>query len=1035
LLNDNPREILDNVFKSLSTHLGLEAYFNYLVTDDGSRMRLYEYGGISDRVAEEIEWLEYGQAVCGCVARDKARIVAEDVQCSEDPRTDLIRSLGITAYCCHPLIAYGKLIGTLSFGARDRAKFNDDEIALMQTVCNLVATSLERAKLIINLKSSQIALEEKVKERTSELQEKHEELEVQLKKLRANNVELGRQILGRKLAEEKVAYVASFPEMNPSPVIEINDKGAITYSNPAANRLFPNLVTMGINHPMLKGITFSIFEKSERNQLTRDIRVNDRFYLQSILYMPENSTIRIYYADITDRKLMEEELRRSRDELDERVKDRTSELQKANEELGARILECDRAEEALRASESRLRKLFESDLIGIAFPDKYGGYNDGNDEFLRIVGYSREDLNSGRVNWLRMTPQEYLPLDAEHLAEAGIRGSCTPYEKEYIRKDGSRVPILIGYTLLEGSQDQYIAFIMDVSARKRMEEELHRYNRALKVITKCKEAMIHAEDEAILLNDICRIIVDIGGYRLAWIGFIENDVAKTVRPVARAGYDEGYVDNLKIALEDPIRGNGPTGISLKTGKPYWSKNVRSDRGMQPWRIDALNRGYLSTLNLPIVYEKQVIGALVIYSGITEAFDEEERGLLFELAQNLAYGLTAIRDRVRRTRAEEELLRANNELEERVRERTKEVIKINEALRESEERFRALADNIPNLAWMADASGWIFWYNKRWYDYTGTSPEEMQGWGWQKVHHPDYMDKVTEEWKTKIKTGQVYDNIFPLRGKDGSYRWFLTRVIPIRDDQGKIWRWFGTNTDITDRRKIEEELNEAKHQTELYLDLMGHDINNLNQVAQGYLELANELLKDDELRELIARPLDAINSSTHLIENVRMLQKAKSHELKAERINLNDVLSELQAQYSNIPDKDVTINFTQDSICIVKANGLIKDVFSNLIWNAIKHSNGASVQIDLALRKQHVMDKEYVYATVEDNGPGIPDQVKDKLFNRFQRGDTKAHGKGLGLYLVKTLVKDYKGKVWVEDRVSGDHTKGSRFVVMLPASEK
>ncbi len=118
LLNDNPREILDNIFKMLSAHFGLEAYFNYLVTDDGSRLRLYEYGGISTDTAKEIEWLEYGQAVCGCVARDKERIIAQDVQCSSDPRTDLIRSLGITAYCCHPLIAHGKLLGTLSFGTR-----------------------------------------------------------------------------------------------------------------------------------------------------------------------------------------------------------------------------------------------------------------------------------------------------------------------------------------------------------------------------------------------------------------------------------------------------------------------------------------------------------------------------------------------------------------------------------------------------------------------------------------------------------------------------------------------------------------------------------------------------------------------------------------------------------------------------------------------------------------------------------------------------------------------------------------------------
>ena len=134
----------------------------------------------------------------------------------------------------------------------------------------------------------------------------------------------------------------------------------------------------------------------------------------------------------------------------------------------------------------------------------------------------------------------------------------------------------------------------------------------------------------------------------------------------------------------------------------------------------------------------------------------------------------------------------------------ETRRVENSLIESEERFRALADNIPNLAWMADADGWIFWYNKQWYEYTGTTFEEMQGWGWQKVHHPDYVDAVTEEWSTKLLNGEAYDNIFPLKGKDGTYRWFLTRITPIKDKHGKIERWFGTNTDITERKDIEDE---------------------------------------------------------------------------------------------------------------------------------------------------------------------------------------------------------------------------------------
>jgi PAS domain S-box-containing protein len=131
-----------------------------------------------------------------------------------------------------------------------------------------------------------------------------------------------------------------------------------------------------------------------------------------------------------------------------------------------------------------------------------------------------------------------------------------------------------------------------------------------------------------------------------------------------------------------------------------------------------------------------------------------------------------------------------------------------ALLESEERFRTLADNISQLAWMTDYEGNLFWYNERWYEYTGTNFEEMKNRGWQKVHDPEYVDRVTEKFDTHIKKGEPWEDVFPLRGKDGKYRWFLSRALPIKDENGNIVRWFGTNTDITDQKKLEDSLLEA-----------------------------------------------------------------------------------------------------------------------------------------------------------------------------------------------------------------------------------
>ncbi len=138
----------------------------------------------------------------------------------------------------------------------------------------------------------------------------------------------------------------------------------------------------------------------------------------------------------------------------------------------------------------------------------------------------------------------------------------------------------------------------------------------------------------------------------------------------------------------------------------------------------------------------------------------------------------------------------------------------EKMRQSEERFRSLANSIPQLAWMADAKGWIYWYNQRWYDYTGTTLEQMQGWGWQSVHHPDLVEKVKNELSEAFAKGIPYDDTFLLRSKEGKFRWFLTRAVPIRNTAGEIVQWFGTNTDVSDQIEIKEALKRAKEQLEL-----------------------------------------------------------------------------------------------------------------------------------------------------------------------------------------------------------------------------
>jgi signal transduction histidine kinase len=246
-------------------------------------------------------------------------------------------------------------------------------------------------------------------------------------------------------------------------------------------------------------------------------------------------------------------------------------------------------------------------------------------------------------------------------------------------------------------------------------------------------------------------------------------------------------------------------------------------------------------------------------------------------------------------------------------------------------------------------------------------------------------------------------------------------------------------EIKERRRAEDALLEAKMQAEMYLDLMGHDISNMHQIAIGQLELGQDIFNTDgklegENKSIIDISLQSLWRSAKLIDNVRKLQKIRSNDVKNIDISLDDMLAGSIMQYDGLyPDKSIKVYYGEGPH-IVKANDLLRDVFTNLIGNAIKHSNGSKV--DISVKLDDVLDngKKYYKVSIEDDGPGIPDDMKENIFNRLQRGETKARGMGLGLYLVRSLVESYNGKVWVENRVHGDHTKGSRFVVILPAIE-
>jgi len=301
--------------------------------------------------------------------------------------------------------------------------------------------------------------------------------------------------------------------------------------------------------------------------------------------------------------------------------------------------------------------------------------------------------------------------------------------------------------------------------------------------------------------------------------------------------------------------------------------------------------------------------------------------------------------------------------------------------------------------------------------------------------PEEKERVDKSVKDSLENGEHYHEAYWIKRPDGERRFVECEGDTIFEEDKPV-KMLGICQDITERKQWETDLADARAQTEFYMDLMSHDINNMNHIALGFLEMALETFPlNKEEREFLDKPLETIRNSSRLIDNVRKLKHVREGDLKLRTTDLCELIKDVAVEYSEIPGRKVNISFTPIPQCYVIANDLIKDVFSNLIGNAIKHSDPHKpLTINIRLEQMTEEGKENYKILVEDDGPGIPDDLKGKLFVRFERGRTKAGGKGLGLYLVRTLVEDFRGKVWAEDRVPGDYMKGARFVVVIPAAD-
>jgi len=243
------------------------------------------------------------------------------------------------------------------------------------------------------------------------------------------------------------------------------------------------------------------------------------------------------------------------------------------------------------------------------------------------------------------------------------------------------------------NSDMLIRSIRYAIERKRRDTELQKLNRTLKALSDSGKAMLHAADENEYLESVCGIVVKDCGYAMVWIGYAENDENKTVRPVAQAGFEEGYLKTVNITWADSERGRGPTGTAIRTGKVTMTSNMLTDPDFKPWRDEAIKRGYASSIVLPLTSGGKTFGAITIYSKEADPVSKDETELLTELANDLAYGITTIRLNIANKQAEKILKNENIRLQELDRMKSEFVSIVSHDLRTPLTSIMGFADTI------------------------------------------------------------------------------------------------------------------------------------------------------------------------------------------------------------------------------------------------------------------------------------------------------------------------------------------------------
>jgi PAS domain S-box-containing protein len=559
--------------------------------------------------------------------------------------------------------------------------------------------------------------------------------------------------------------------------------------------------------------------------------------------------------------------------------------------------------------------------------------------------------------------------------------------------------------------------LMDDAVRARHQAEkasaeLEKANRILKAQAKSDQALVRAQSEADFMAAVCRIVVEDCGHALVWVGLAEEDEAKTVRPAAQAGFEEGYLETLRITWADTERGRGPTGTAIRTGQPSRCRNMHTDPRFAPWRDEAIKRGYASSLVLPLLTDGEAFGALSIYSSQPDGFGNDEVTLLTKLAGDLAYGITELRLRAAKERAEE-------------------------ALRQSEERYRGLVELSPEGLFVNRNDRIVLVNPAALLLFGASSAEQLLGKSPFELFHPDF-HALMRERIGKLLAGQraslLEEKIVRLDGVPVDVEVVATPVM----DQGER-AILVLLRDITERKQTQAalqhtaaELERSNRDLEQFAYVASHDLQEPLRAVGGYVKLLQHRFPDKldaKAQGYIAGAFEGATRMERLITDLLAYSRVGTHGGNFVPTDLDAVLNQALGNLQ-VGLESSRAKITRDPLPTLAVDATqMMQLFQNLVGNALKFHGESPPSIHVGAQRQ---DGRWLIS-VRDNGIGIEPQYFGKIFQVFQRLHTRKDypGTGIGLAICKKIVERHGGTIWVESQPG----QGSTFNFTIPEAAR